>query len=100
MADDLQSMIRKSFSLILNGNEIIFFCLISELRRLFLSICEYDFLKILFTFTFCSINSQGTSLFLQFPLGYLSLLCTVLFWLRNKLLFFSKDVSVGLGKLT
>ncbi|VCX37190.1 unnamed protein product, partial [Gulo gulo] len=30
-------------------------------------------------------------LFLQFVLGYLFLLCNLLFWFRNNLLFFSKD---------
>ena len=37
-------LIRKPFSLILDGNEIIFFfAFFSEFGRLFLSICEYDF---------------------------------------------------------
>lgn len=57
-----------------------------------------------FLFIFTSIHlmlnllPSHRFLFLQFLLGYLYLLCKLLFWFRNNLLFFSEDYLSVAGR--
>ena len=56
----------------------------------FLTLSAFIFLQHLFPG--CTFSSH------QFLLGYLFLLCNLLFWFRNNLLFFSKDHLIVAGR--